>query len=280
MVTYSLSEVELPRIAEKLPSAPRLLVKLGQLIANPNVQAEEVVAVLRQDPQLVSQILRMANSAAYAPAEPVGSLDRALAFIGFAEVHRLVGVVAAGQLADQRMRLYPLNGAHLRKNALFVAVLMEELAKFAGERPRNCYTVGLLRTIGMMALERLAPPDSGIPPFLESGDTELDAWEQRHWGTINVEAAEKILLHWRLPHETVTAIRHHYRPAGRHNPITHLLKLAAGAAADRFNSIPGEESYWVITPENFTKAGIEPLDFTLACEKAQRKFEQLSGTVE
>jgi len=280
MVTYSLSEVELPRIAEKLPSAPRLLVRLGQLIANPNVQAEEVVAVLRQDPQLVSQILRMANSAAYAPAEPVGSLERALAFIGFAEVHRLVGVVAAGQLADQKMRLYPLNGTHLRKNALFVAVLMEELAKFAGERPRNCYTVGLLRTIGMMALERLAPPDSGIPPFLDSGDTELDVWEQRHWGTINVEAAEKILLHWRLPHETVTAIRHHYRPAGRHNPITHLLKLAAGAAADRFNSIPGEESYWVITPENFTKAGLEPLDFTLACEKAQRKFEQLSGTVE
>jgi len=280
MVTYSLSEVELPRIAEKLPSAPRLLVRLGQLIANPNVQAEEVVAVLRQDPQLVSQILRMANSAAYAPAEPVGSLERALAFIGFAEVHRLVGVVAAGQLADQKMRLYPLNGTHLRKNALFVAVLMEELAKFAGERPRNCYTVGLLRTIGMMALERLAPPDSGIPPFLDSGDTELDVWEQRHWGTINVEAAEKILLHWRLPHETVTAIRHHYRPAGRRNPITHLLKLAAGAAADRFNSIPGEESYWVITPENFTKAGLEPLDFTLACEKAQRKFEQLSGTVE
>ena len=273
--SYSVSETDLLKVAEKLPTAPRILVELGQLMRDPHVEAGRVVKVLRQDPQLVAQIIRMANSVAYAPPEPVGSLERALAFVGFAEVHRLVGVVAASQLADQKMLLYPVDGPQLRLNTLFVAVLMEELAIPAGEGPRSCYTVGLLRTIGMMALERLAPACAEIPPFRTSGETVLDVWEQKHWGLTNVEAAEKILLHWRLPAETVTAIRHHYRPAGRHNPIIHLLTLAATAAAERHQAIPGEESYWKLTPENFTKAGLDQRSFQLACEKSQRKYEQL-----
>src|SRR3546814_15487724 len=56
------------------------------------------------------------------------SLERALGFVGFAEVHRLVGVAAAGQLAGLRLRFYPMDGRQLQLHALFVAVLMEELA--------------------------------------------------------------------------------------------------------------------------------------------------------
>lgn len=279
MVTFAVSEPELIRIAEKLPTAPRLLVEFGQLMDNENVEAGEVMALLRQDPPLVAQLLRMANSAAYAPPEPVGSLERALSILGFAEVHRLVGVVASSQMSDQRMRLYPVEGPRLRLNSLFVAVLMEELAKQAGESPRSCYTVGLLRTIGMMALERLAPPGLAIPPFRQSGETSLVAWEQKHWGLTNVEAAEKILLHWRLPRDTVMAIRHHHEPAGRHNPMIHLLALAASAASDRYNGIPGEECHWNPTPESFAKAGLDARRFRVACEKAHLKYEQLQIAV-
>jgi HD-like signal output (HDOD) protein len=269
-----LTESEILRVAEVLPTAPRLLVELGHLMHQPHVQSDDVVALLRQDPPLVAQIIRMANSAAYAPSEPVGSLERALLFIGFAEVHRLVGLVATEQLADQRMRLFPVDSTKLRLNALFTAVVMEELAKWTRESPRSCYTVGLLRTMGMMALERLAPSDGGIPAFLESGETVLDAWEEKYWGITNVEAAEKILLRWRLPNETVAAIRHHSHPTGHHNPIIHLLTLASSAAAS-FYGIPGEESYWQLTSENFDQSGLDPACFPIVCRKAQHKFEQL-----
>lgn len=279
MTSRLVSEQDLQAVAARLPTAPRLLVELGQLMQDPNADATDVVGLLRRDPPLVAQIIRMANSAAYSPGEPIGSLERAIAFVGFVEVHRLVGVVASAQLAEQRLRLYPFDATHLRQNTLFVAVTMEELAKCAGERPRSCYTVGLLRTIGMMALERIAANDPHIPPFRDSGETVLDAWETRHWGISNVEAAERILLHWRLPHETVLAIRHHYDPAGKHNPIIHLLRLAATAASDRFGGLPGEESHWKITAENFAKAGVTERDFQSACEQAQKKFEQLKSAV-
>lgn len=271
----SYTDEDFIRIAEKLPAAPRLLVALGQAINNPQVEAEEVTELLRQDQSLVAQIIRMANSVAYSPKSPVGSLERALATVGFAEVHRLVGLVAARQLSELTTRWYPISSTKIRQNALYVAVIMEELARVAGEKPRTCYTVGLLRTIGMLALDRLARPDLAILPFGESGEPDLMTWERRFWGVSNGEAAEKILWHWKMPHETVSAIRHHYQPAGRHNPLIHLLLLAASSAHDRFWGIPGEENYLLPAAENFAKSGVEPLRFQQASEAAQRTFDRL-----
>lgn len=275
MVASTFSDAELIQVAQELPAAPRLLVELGQLIRDVRTDSREVVALLRQDPALVARIIRMANSAAYARAEPAGSLEEAVAGIGFREVHRLVGAVAATQLADQKLTLYGVDGVRLRQNALFVAVNMEEIAEECGEEPRSCYTVGLLRSIGKMALEQLGRRDPQVRPYAESGESELDTWEKKTWGIGNCDVAEKILVHWRLPHETVIAIKHHYRPAGKHNPVIHLLTLAAGSAEDRCYGLPGEEALLKITQENFVKAGLDQRTFLKAAERAQRTFQRL-----
>jgi HD-like signal output (HDOD) protein len=246
---------------------------------NPNVESEEIVGLLKQDPPVVAQVIRMANSVAYSPAEPVDSLDRALATVGFSEVHRLVGAVASAQLSELDSRLYPIEGAKLRLNALFVAVLMEELARWANEKPHTCYAVGLLRSIGIMTLERLSERNTSAIAFKDSGQAELDVWEQEQFGITNPEAAFIILTHWRLPAETANAIRFHYHPAGRHNPVIHLLMLAASAAADRYYGIPGEDPYWKLSADTFAKAGLTLDGFRMACEKAHKTYERIKVAV-
>lgn len=279
MVSASFSETACLQIAQELPVAARLLVELGRAIRNPLVNAGTVTALLRQDAALVARIIRMANSVAYGRTEPAGSIEEALAHIGFREVHRLVGSIAASQLAEQRLRLYGMEAGRLWENALFVAVLMENLAEVADEDPGSSYTVGLLRSIGKMAIERLTEGDRSLVPFAESGETELEAWEEKHVGMTNCEVAERILLHWRLPHETVSAIRHHYHPEKRHNPVIHLLSLAAGAAEHRCCGLPGEAAYWAFTPENFTRSGVDPRTFQGATERAQRTFQRLQAAM-
>lgn len=280
MIASQFSEVLFREVAQQLPAAPRLLVELGQIIRRPHVNSTDVVARVRQDATLVSRIIRMANSAAFARAEPAGSIEEAVAAIGFREVHRLVGAVASTQLADQPLTLHGVSGDRLRENALFVAVVMEELAEETGEEPRSCYTVGLLRSIGKLVLEAAARRESSaFPRFADSGETALGEWERRYWGVNNCEVAELILKHWRLPHETVIAIQHHYEPAGRHNPVIHLLTLAAAAAQDRYYGLPGEEPYLRVTDENFRRAGLDQRIYQLACERAQRTFERLHAAV-
>ncbi|MFI5336892.1 MAG: HDOD domain-containing protein [Opitutales bacterium] len=279
MVLPAYTDTELVDVAQKLPAGPRLVVELGQAIRNPHVDAAEITALLRQDTTLVARIIRMANSPYYARSEPVGSIEEALACIGFREAHRMVGAVAATQLSEQKLRLYGMEGATLRANALFVAVIMEELAEPAGEEPRTCYTVGLLRSIGKMALEQLAHDDDTVATFAASGELSLEAWETRNWGMTNGEVAERVLQYWRLPSETVSAIRHHYHPEQKHNPVIHLLSLAAGAAEDRFYGLPGEVGLWQRGPEIFAKAGVTDRDFQIASERAQRTFLRLIGAL-
>jgi HD-like signal output (HDOD) protein len=278
MVSHAIAEADLFRVAQDLPTAPRLLVELGQLIRHPRVDAREITTLLRQDPAMVARLIRMANSAAYARVEPAASIEEAVASVGFSEVHRLVGAVAAQQMADQPLESYGVDGAQMRRNALFVAVIMEELGGASGEDPRSCYTVGLLRSIGKMALQRLAP-EGGAVAFSASGHAELDRWEESVWGVNNGEVAERILLHWRLPHDTVVSIRHHYRPERRHNPIIHLLNLAAGSAEHRCFGLPGEESFWRFTPDNFAKAGVDARQFQTLTERAQRVYQRLHQAV-
>ena len=277
MIAAAVSESELLTVAQQLPASPRLLIELSQVIRRPFVTTSDIVARLRQDTGLVSRLISVSNSAAYARAEPAGSIEEAVATLGFREVHRLVGAVASRQLADQPLALHGITGARLRENALFVAVVMEELAEATGEEPRSCYTVGLLRSIGKMALDRTARGD--IPPFATSGEKQLAAWEVKHWGMHNCRVAQLILQHWRMPLETVISIQHHYEPTGLHNPIIHLLKLAAAAAQDRYFGLPGEEGHLGLTAENFTRAGISDRHYHAACERAQRTFQRLHSAV-
>lgn len=262
-------------IADRLPSAPRLLVELDRLMAHPRCDIDDIAGVLKQDPPLIAQILRMANSPVYSPAEPIGHLDQALSVIGFTEIHRLVGAVAAHQLSRARLVLYPVTAEQLRRHTLYVAVLMEQLAKAAKESPRRAYTIGMLRSLGMMALELLAPAGQSIPAFQTESYPDLQTWERTHWGLTNVEVTEKILLHWQLPRETVQAIRYHTDPGRRHNPMIHLLLLAATATAERFSSIPGEEPYWNPKLDTLAKAGLTSNYYQHACERAAAKYEKL-----
>jgi HD-like signal output (HDOD) protein len=268
-------EPELIEVAQGLPAAARLLVELGQLIRNPAAETRDVTAVLRRDPALVSRLIRLANGSVYARAEPASSLEEAVACIGFAEVHRLVGALASAQQAEIKLSCYGTDPVRARHNALFTALIMEQLAGLADEDPRAAYTIGLLRTIGRMVLDQLATRFIGVVEFDPARWPAIHAWEQEHWELTSAEASEKILIHWRLPAETALAIRHHGLPANRHNPMIHLLNLAAGAADHRGYGLPGEEAYWRFLPENFTKAGVDPKQFQRAAESADRAFHRL-----
>ena len=170
-------ELDLISVAAKLPTAPRLLIELGASMRENNCTTSAVVELLKQDSSLVARILRIANSPAYAPGQRINDLEHAFAFVGFAEIHRLVGVVASEQLAEIPLQYYPGDAQRLRRHTLFVAILMEHLGRETALQPRECYTVGLMRSLGMMALERMIYAVGQASPFRQSGLTQLHHWE-------------------------------------------------------------------------------------------------------
>ena len=277
--TVSITTESLLQIAQTFPSTPQILAELGLLLRNPNVEMEDIALQLKRDPTLAARLIRLANSAAFAQTEPVASIETAVTLAGFQEVHRLVGIAMLDQFGDEGLPAYGITSRRLRENALFTALLMEELAKPADEDPRTAYTIGLLRSIGKGGLDRLAKdhaPDERYAALAEP--VGIGEWERGVFGFTNNEAAATIMKAWRFPYETVKAIGEHYAPAGRHLPLTHLLNLAANMAEKIGFGLPGETGYWLETDEVFRKAGVKPREAKPYIDRAHVAFDRLLRT--
>ncbi len=269
MTVVPITEAELAERVQTLPASPRLLAELAPKLQQDEVPLPEITQLLRRDPALTARLIAMANSTVYARSEPATSLEEAVACIGYRDVYRLVGAVAATQVTDEPLGFYGIEAHRFRANALFVALVMEELADDALHDPRAAYTVGLLRSIGKVALDRHARSVGQIAPYA-SETQPIGEWERSIWGCTNADIAAKIMAAWRFPEETANAVGQHYAPGPDSLALSHLLNLCAGAADLRGFGFRGEESYWQFTPDNFARAGVDEGKLVWAAERAYR----------
>lgn len=277
MIAAPFSRETLLNVVKTLPAAPQILAQLGRLLLDINSDLNDITLLLKRDAALTARIIRISNSAIYNTGLPFASLEEALARVGYTEVYRLTGFAAVAQLADQHLPLYGMSGVQLRENALFTALMVELTARTAGLDEREAYTAGLLRSIGKIAIDRIAK-GSGLA--FEAGGLEgIAAWETTQVGQSNVEAAATILGEWRFPSDTIVAIRDHYADEANDFALAQLLNLAAGAADRRGHGLPGEQGYWTLTPARLAAAGLDRKQFDAAEQLALEKFQALRAAV-
>jgi HD-like signal output (HDOD) protein len=263
------------RVANTLLPGPQLLVQLGSLLQNASIDLDEVTSRVKRDPALTARLIRIANSAAFAAAEPVASAEGAVALIGFREVHRIVGLSMLEQFADGNLTVYGITSQQFRENSLFSALLMEELAGGAQMDPRSCYTIGLLRSIGKVCLDRLARdcPEENIPRLNDG--LGLAEWEDIVFGVSSNAAAAEILSAWRFPSDFTAAIGDHYRPQSQDMPLTHMLSLAASMADILGYGLEGEARYWLDSKAIYHNAGLDPKEANGIIDHAFESFHKL-----
>ncbi len=266
------------RVALSLPAAPRILARLGYLLTDINSATEEIVELLKRDPALTARILRVSNSVAYAADDPIASLEEALLRIGFTEVYRIAGFATAAQISAQRLGFYGVTAAQFRENALLTALVMENLGKAAGLDARDAYTMGLLRSVGKVALDRFVRDTAARDGVQDQNSLPLADWELATVGISNVDAAAIILEEWNFPVAALQAIRSHYQPAGAVQEAN-LLHLAAGAAERCGHGWPGEWTYWQPTSDTFAAAGVTESDLDDATRAALEAFGPVRAAV-
>lgn len=248
MIATPIPRETLLHVVKTLPAAPRILSELGHLLLDPNSDMGEVTALLRRDTALTARIIRISNSAFYNAGHPYASLDEALARVGYMEVYRLTGFAAVAQVAEVDLFIYGTKGAQLRENSLLTALIMEVLAPLVDIEPRLAYTAGLMRSIGKIALDRLARGNGYSRSQTARAQGPIAEWETNYFGMNNCEVAAVILKEWRFPTVTIGGIRGHYLIDPQPSPLAQLLNLAAGAAERGGHGFPGETDYWSTFP--------------------------------
>ncbi len=138
-----------------LPVFPDAARKLDRLLRSPQVDGTAVVAVIREDPDMVRRVWAAAIETRF--GRGAGSLDQAIARMGFDAVWR-VGMEACLHASVFRVPRLQAQIERVRRRGLATA----EIAAWMGDDPRgDLWLAGMMHEAGLLSFYRYAQPGVG-----------------------------------------------------------------------------------------------------------------------
>jgi HD-like signal output (HDOD) protein len=220
---------EVVRQLRHLPSAPRILPRLKNLLTDTNSSMSEVVALVRLDPGIAARVLQIGNSAYYSHGTRCYTVDEAVHRVGYDQVFELVAHAVASQVLVRPLTSYGIEADELWRMSVACALAAERLAGRMEIDGDIAYTVGLLHGVGMVAIDEWAFHQQQ-PLNFKPGALPLETCEQEReaLGFHNAEAGAALLRLWEFPPVMSEPVRWQYLPRGTaaHFQLACLLHLA------------------------------------------------------
>ena len=196
---------------EKMPA---LYGKLITCLNNPEVGFDHVAEVVRYDPGMTMNILRVVNSAAFSSGRPVDSLQQAAVLLGAKRLLHLILVQGVSSRMQVPVPGYGLAPAMLLRHSVGVALTAETMARTLSLKQHDLlFTAGLLHDMGKLLLGRFVEQHlSHFEEALRDSDLTFDMLEEKFLGITHPEAGALLMEHWGFPMDLVDTIRYHHNP--------------------------------------------------------------------
>jgi HD-like signal output (HDOD) protein len=162
----------------ELPAFPQVVIKVQEVLKNPNYTARMFAQPISAEPVLANRLLNMANSAAFnATGRVIIDLGVALTRLGAEKAYSIVLAHAMQDIrrtASLRSIAGPLD--ELWSESVTVAHFCDAVAKRTSLHVQDAFVVGLLHLMGRFyILVRMAEQDPSRPRFVLSDDL-VDQW--------------------------------------------------------------------------------------------------------
>jgi HD-like signal output (HDOD) protein len=213
--TMSRGPVELPPLT---PAAGKLLPKDGSAPSD-----EEVLQIVRSDPGLAGQVMKVANSPFYMAAAPAASLNAALVRIGVEQTRR--AALAAAVTSSYELRGFSATMNQLREHALATAMAAEMLAGAAGCDASEAFLAGLLHDAGEMLAWRI------VRQAMDRARRDGDAWTPDRPSLRRLAARQHqrlgalFLGAWDLAAGIASCLAFHHQPEAAEERFRGLVRL-------------------------------------------------------
>jgi len=266
----------------RFPNMPQAGIKLRALLTEREVATDEIVKILRHDPGLAANVLRLANSAYFGIPTKVSTLKHAVVLLG---VKRFVQI-AVGACMDKTMGKavegYRLSAGGLWLHSIAVSTTAEALARNRKlPETSDFFTPALLHDLGKLVLGEFVKAElPKIKGLVDKGVPFIIA-EKDALGTDHAEIGALILSSWQFPPDLINAVRWHHFPEGIKNSnlypdIVYLANLMCqfnrdGDSAEARPSAP--------TPSVLNRLGIKSEQYEAFAEKARNWMKKLSDTL-
>jgi HD-like signal output (HDOD) protein len=184
-----------------LPTLPDIAIKIQNLIDDPNGTAEQIVKALAGDPVISAQLIKAANSAAYADKRPVENVRGAVSRLGYRQLRNLVMMLTMNKMfyaKNPTLNKYmKASWQHSREVAAMSYVLALRQPHLS---PDQAMLAGLVHEIGILPLCLHIETSQ-----MQISENALEELFQKCGSTIGT----KLLQKWNFPNDLIGVIGEH-----------------------------------------------------------------------
>ena len=218
-------------LGQGLPTLPSYVLDLNVLLSSPSVDLKKVATVIRTDPSLSAQVLRLCNSALFGLRRRVLSIEQAAILLGTERLRTLVLTCSVMQFAGKKLPKDQLMA--FWQHSFLSGLLSERIARQIDYfEKEQAYLGGLLHDIGQLPLWILVLEETAKQRALPPADwADNIAAERDYFGMDHCKTGRMMAVSWNFMPSFIDVFEHHHSPENaEHDP--YLVGIVA--AADQF----------------------------------------------
>ena len=198
---------------DQLEPIPPIATQILALTEDPDSSLKEISDLIRNDPALTANLLKICNSAFFSLPRQVESVRDAISFLGLDQIVELVLFNGLSASFRKEMVGYGLGERELWRHAVSSAHVAGMLAERFGtsQNKHLIYTAALVKDIGKLILGRfVAFSYEQINIFVQSRGHSFNDAEQEIIGMNHEELGALVAKKWHFSDKMIDIIRHHH----------------------------------------------------------------------
>lgn len=197
-----------------IPAFPATGNKVAQLLNKPDYSVTEVANVIKFDPSITANILKMANSAYFGSRHKISTINDAVVYLGQKNLLRAIQTAGVSKYYKKGAYGYYDKVTDLWEHSVAVALMSQIISKkITGQEDTTLYTAALLHDVGKIIMgEFVRDSLVKISALVSTQRVSFVEAEQFVIGINHAELGGKIAAYWNFPIEIRDAISFHHRP--------------------------------------------------------------------
>ena len=202
------------RRVEDLPTLPRIVLKITELVNNPKSSVRDLAGVITDDQVLTARLLKFVNSSFYGFPQNISTATDAIVLLGFDAIRNLLLTTSMFDLFSNKNKENELKREKMWDHSLGCAVEAKVIGDYIRyDNPEELFVSGLLHDIGKIVEMLFLPDDfAGVVSMVENKNILMLAAEDHVLGYTHADVGRLLAERWNLPSKLVTVIACHHQP--------------------------------------------------------------------